>query len=90
MLNNFFQSVFTQENRRPLPDFLPYEVDSVLKDMDISIGKVHKILQGLAIGKAAGPDSIPPSILLQAACELAKPLTILFRRSLDHGILPTD
>ena len=90
LLNNFFQSVFVEEDSGPLPEFEGYEFDTELNDFDITMESVRKILSGLNRNKASGPDEIPPCILVDAAAELAKPITMLFERSLKSGQLPND
>ena len=90
LLNSFFESVFTAEDPGPLPDFEEYEYGTTLEDIVIEETKVEKLLSELNTNKAAGPDGIPPSILSQASKELAKPLALLFRRTLDEGKLPDD
>ena len=90
LLNKFFQSVFVTEDPGPLPDFEGYEYDNELTDFDISEEAVRKILSGLDRNKASGPDDIPPCVLVDAATELAKPISVLFNRSLKSGKIPKD
>ena len=90
LLNRFFQSVFTSEDQGPLPKFTEYDYESSLENIDINEDKVRKLLKDLKVNKAAGPDGIPASILSYASEELAKPLSVLFCRSLDEGQLPED
>ena len=40
--------------------------------------------------KAPGPDGIPPGILSAAAKELTKPLSVLFKRTIDEEKLPDE
>ena len=47
-------------------------------------------MQQLIDGKAAGPDGIPTRVLKICAAQLTKPLTILFKRSLQLGKLPSE
>ena len=47
-------------------------------------------LLGLDPTKAAGPDEIPPSMLKALADELCIPLAIIFRKSLNEGVVPED
>ena len=90
LLNMFFQSVFTEENPGPLPHFEGYDYTSTLENFDISVEEVKKLLTGLDNNKAPGPDSIRPLILSLAAEELALPITLLFRKSLQEGVLPQE
>ena len=90
LLNQFFQSVFTIEGTGDLPDFDPYEYDTGLNDFEIEEETVKKTLQGLKMNKAAGPDGIPPSVLCEAADQLARPITLLFRKSLNDSCVPEE
>lgn len=49
---------------------------------------VFKLLQGADPKKNGGPDSIPNSFLINAAPQLALPLTNLFNKSLASGDFP--
>ena len=44
----------------------------------------------LKVDKAQGPDDIHPSVLRNCAQAAALPLTIIYRKSLEEGILPKD
>ena len=48
--------------------------------MDI-VSKIHK---------AAGPDSVVPRILSEFSEKLAPPLTFIFNKSIESGIVPED
>ena len=90
VLNNFFQSVFTREDDSPLPQPPQYQFSEALKDIDITEGNVRMVLESMRPNKAAGPDGISPLILTKAADILARPLSILFQRSLELGQVPKD
>ena len=90
LLNKFFQSVFTTESSGPLPDFEPYDYKTELSNFKIDTETVKKQLKSLKANKAAGSDGIPPIILLTATDELALPLAILFRKTLEDGQLPNE
>ena len=89
VLNDFFHSVFTTEGTDQLPEF-PDLVDDncALTDIQLSEEDVYNQLQKLQEGKAAGPDDIPSIFLKRCAVQLTKPLTMLFRRSIQLGRLP--
>ena len=91
-LNNFFASVFTEERDDvPTPDpMFTGPEEEKMKDIDISEDKVREKLLGLDPTKAAGPDEIPPSMLKALADELCIPLAIIFRKSLNEGVVPED
>jgi hypothetical protein len=44
----------------------------------------------LNISKPAGPDNLPPKFLKAVFQSLVKPLTILFQKSLNFGVVPGD
>jgi hypothetical protein len=46
--------------------------------------------QILNISKPAGPDNLPPKFLKAVFQSLVKPLTILFQKSLNFGVVPGD
>ena len=91
-LNNFFASVFTGENEKvPIPDpIFTGPEDEILKDIKITVDDVEGKLQELDPTKAAVPDEIPPSMLKALADELCTPLSIIFNKSLDEGVVPAD
>ena len=89
-LNEFFKSVYVQENDQLIPiieDKMPE--DSCLTDIQFSEDDVRKLLIKLKPEKAPGPDQMHPKLLKECP-SLAKPIYILFRRSLDSGILPRE
>eukprot|EP00745_Piridium_sociabile_P029683 TRINITY_DN4896_c5_g2_i1.p1 TRINITY_DN4896_c5_g2~~TRINITY_DN4896_c5_g2_i1.p1 ORF type:complete len:403 (-),score=94.76 TRINITY_DN4896_c5_g2_i1:230-1438(-) len=90
VLNRFFQSVFTKEQEGDLPEPPVYHYDSELTSFIITIEAVKKHLKGLKTGTAPGPDGIPPLLLTETAEELAQPVTIIFKKSLEEGRIPED
>jgi len=44
----------------------------------------------LNANKAQGPDGIPPRVLKELHAQLANPLCVLFNKSIDSGIVPSD
>ena len=51
---------------------------------------VEMKLNKLNMNKASGVDGIHPSLLRELSEQLSDPLSILFRRTLDEGMVPTD
>lgn len=90
LLNRFFSSVFTREDGGPVPEAPEFPLTEEILDLEFAVDDVKKQLKELKVGKATGPDGIPPSILVQAAEELAEPLARLFKMSLDTGCVPED
>lgn len=90
VLNNFFSSVFTQEeNDEKLPDF-KYGNASQLDTVNITEEKMKKALKNLNVNKSPGPDEISSKILKELADELAWPLTYLFERTVEEGKIPNE
>ena len=85
--NTFFSSVFTQEDVEEIPT-LDYEFPgSPLEDIQISPDLIMKKLKKLNCCKSPGPDGWHPRVLVELAQQLCKPLSILFRKSLDCSSL---
>ena len=84
-----FKSVFTKEDREELPEFHK-RTDSIKNDIIVTEQKVLKKLSNLKTDKSQGPDGINPRILKECRNSLTKPLTIIFQKSVETGILPSD
>ena len=89
MLNSFFSSVFTKEDTDSVP-VLPAHEGPTLENINITEDMVRKKLSNLKTSCAPGPDGIHPRVLKEAAVQLALPLSILFQKSIDSGVLPDD
>jgi hypothetical protein len=61
-----------------------------MKDIRITEGGVLKLLQGLNISKARGPDEISPKILKELTNELTPIMTHFFQQTMDKSTLPED
>ena len=88
MLNDFFSSVLVNEPLHNLPQLDdPVEI---MEDITISTETVLKKLLALNPNKSAGPDGIHGRVLKELANEVAVPLTTIFTRSLEEGVIPQD
>ncbi len=88
LLNNFFASVFTQDD-----GFQPVfhnRVNGSLCQVSFTTGKVCKALKSLPKKTSRTPTDIPALLLHQCADILAEPLSVIYQRSFDTGILPSD
>ena len=89
VLNNYFSTVFTNEdltslptiNSDPIPDISPLNIDPV---------RVLKLLEYLDAHKAPGPANIPPRLLKDTADLMAPLLTLIFQASLNQGLVPDN
>ena len=59
-----------------------------LESIDITEANMNKKLRDLLPNKTPGPDGWHPRVLKETAAALAKPLHILFQKSLETGELP--
>jgi hypothetical protein len=91
ILNTFFASTFTKEDLSNIPDVQdPPSPGECLNTFVITPEMVLKKLQDLNPGKTPGPDGWHPVFLKNIADLIALPLSMLFQKSLDEGILPAD
>ena len=51
---------------------------------------VENKLKNLDASKAQGPDGIPPRVLKELCKELALPISVIYNKSLETGILPEE
>ena len=89
VLCKFFSDVFIREDLINVPTFEEHQGIDNLDDINFTADDVEKKLENLKIGKSPGPDGIHPRVLKELAKELKMPLFIIFRKSLDTGILPS-
>ena len=93
ILNDFFCSVFTKEinSDMPVPDTcFAGNNDDRLEDIAITPELILKKLQQLKLDKAAGDDNLSPRLLKSISSEIALPIAMIFRKSLDSGCVPRD
>ena len=91
ILNTTFTSVFTAENlsNLPNPEQL-YTGTSPLNSLNITEDIVKTKIENLNPNKSPGPDLIHPSVVKKLVNELVYPITIIFNKSLQEGVVPAD
>ena len=93
LFNDYFGSVFTVENSannvQPEQVFKGDQCD-MLCDVVLSEDIVRNKLQNLSVNKSVGVDGIAPRVLFECASIISKPLSFIFRKSLDEGVVPPD
>ena len=91
ILQNFFSSVYTVESDNDF-DTLPSRMDVHVDRTTFTVTEddIYKKLIQLKIDKSPGPDLIHPRVLYETRNVIARPLFLIFRKSLEFGTLPTD
>lgn len=88
LLNDYFvQQTTLDEANASLPATPLYDTNT-LNSIVTTAEEVQSTLKSLAVGKAAGPDSISNRLLKELSVPLAKPLAELFNFSLRTGKVP--
>jgi len=94
VLNSYFSSVFTVEDLSHIPNAKQiFEGDLIsegLNDIDIDENIIAKKLNELNVNKSPGPDNLHPKLLYELRAQLCKPVTKLFKLSIDHRIVLQD
>ena len=88
VLNHFFTSVFTREDLSSIPQITDRSFASPLTEIDISHSLVLDAMKSLNASKSPGPDGIHPRVLKEAAEQIAFPLHLIFKSSLETGEIP--
>ena len=97
-LSDQYSSVFTQPRPdwsiQSMADF--FEVDNsrptgpILAELDFDESDMEYACSELSSTSAPGPDGVPAALLKNCKKELKHPLFILWRTSVDMGIIPPD
>jgi hypothetical protein len=89
ILNNFFASVFTNEDKNNMPA-KNAETESVLRTVSFTPLEVIRKLNNLRADSAPGPDKIYPRMLKELRYEIADPLSKIFTKSMKTGKVPKN
>ncbi|XP_072048393.1 uncharacterized protein [Amphiura filiformis] len=90
ILNDQFSSVFNMNEDETTIKDKGSSPHSVMDPIIIHPDGIHKLLAGLQIHKACGPDEIPTRLLKVLADELTPVISLFFQASLNQGIIPED
>ena len=91
LLNNYFCSVFTEDNGR-LPNFksrIPAD-DPGICDIEINQPVIHRIILKLKPSTGPGPDGLPAVFFKHTISSITFPLSVLFRSFMDLHDLPSE
>ena len=94
-LGRQYSSVFVEPRPnwvvKNIEEFFNHEVDGPnLTDIDFTEEDIEAACAELKTSSAAGADGVPASFLKICKKELRRPLHIIWRASLDQGLIPSD
>ena len=89
-LNNYFKSVFTEENLLTIPTMDSLTDVPSMPNITVSQSGIHRLLATLNEHKASGPHRISPYNLKHCADEIMPKLYAIFNQSLSTSLLPND
>jgi len=91
-LNGHFTSVFTTEDISsiPTPSVSSVPSHNIFSDVNFTQHDVLQVLSKLRVDKAAGPDEVSARLLIEIKDNIAYRLFVIFRKSLDKGVVPDD
>ena len=92
ILNEYFSSVFTQEDLQNIPYIqVPLRMDlPTLSKVNILVSDVENKLKKLNTNKSPGPDGTHPKVMKELAETIAEPLTLIYNKSMQESKLPLD
>ena len=86
MFNEYFVSVFTNENTSNIPTVpIKYEGSNPLSEINITTSKVKEKIGKLDRNKSQGPDNFHPRVLKETQDEVAIHLCEIYQPSLDSS-----
>ena len=88
LLNDYFCSVYTKENLSIIPTPNLRLHDDLLSNITVTHKEVFHQLCKLHPHKSCGPDQYHPYVLHAISDSLVVPLTLLYNKSLNQGIIP--
>ena len=91
MFNEYFLSVFTEENLVEIPavqSFFIGSIDNALSRVIINKQEVEKEIDRLKPQKSPGPDEIYARVLKECKIEVSSKLSEIFNKSLESGEVP--
>ena len=89
MFNRHYAKVFTEEDANLPPNPPPIDCPE-MSDIHFSPYMVTEVLKKLKNSSSPGPDEISQRVLKETADEISLPLSILFEKSMQSGVVPMD
>lgn len=88
--NSYFKSVFSP----PAPSYVRPLADRTtgmdMAEVNIVVDGIKALLRDIDMSKAYGPDELSPVIFRNCKEEIAEYLQVIFTKSLNTGLVPTD
>ena len=90
LLQEFFTSIFTDEDISTTPALDTRHITTQMTDIIVTEAEVCHIMNQLKENKSPGSDNIHPMILKRCSGTLSIPLCLIFRKSLEEARLPQE
>ena len=88
MLNNYFASVFQEEESTPLPNFDDRQFLQELNTILVTEENILKAIDRINPTKSQGPDYIHPKLIKECKNALVTPLKQIFKKSIQEAKVP--
>ena len=90
--NQYFASVFTRDNLLPVSavPMTTEKMEPVCTDVLLDVSTIVKAITKLTPDKAHGPDELSAMMLIETSNEIAYPLLLLYKKSLNETSVPAD
>jgi len=89
IFNTYFQSVFSTHHTTEYPKIHKHQ-DPNLENVILTESEILKELKNINPTKAPGPDGLSSRVLKEAAAEIAKPITTIYNKTIQEGIIPKE
>ena len=90
ILSKQYESVFSRPRQNPNQRKFEFQERdcNILTDIEITKDALIAAMKSIKSSSAPGPDELPTALYHRFAEELAIPLQLIWRRSLDTGLMP--
>ena len=90
MLSDFFSSILTKEPCDSMPKLSQRDFVSESSDEHFDRETVRKLLNNINTSKSQGPDGLHPKLIYKLSEVISEPLTIIFNKSYETGVVPDE
>jgi len=90
ILNDFFSSVYTQENTYMVPAAPSETCENSLENIYFTETMIRTKIQNMKTSSSCGPDGISSKFLQTFQDQLSQPLSIIFNLSMSTGSVPME